>query len=176
VCNKQPLCGWASKSALVHCEVRAMTKHTESVEQLYYVWGRNWNWRNSWAREDSTVTDEINIWFAVRIKKLLLRHREIGHEYCDVTEFSNFMEQNPSWVASSFSAGQEIPLIFMSLKVRYRVDKSSLRAFVSILDTVHCLFYIKCITNIYESIRVACITVNILKSIKMTVGCKNKYV
>jgi hypothetical protein len=36
----------------------------------------------------------------------------------------NFIEQSPSWEASSSSAGQEIPHILLKLKVHYRVHNS----------------------------------------------------
>jgi hypothetical protein len=65
---------------LVLCEVRTKAEVTvkdrayNTAYTLSYIWGTSWGWRNSWAlnilhTDGSTPIDEINAWFAIKIKK-----------------------------------------------------------------------------------------------------------
>jgi hypothetical protein len=54
------------------------------------------------------------------------------------TEWTNFMNQSPSWEANRFSGTQEIPRILWDPKVHYRIHNSLPPVLIlSKIDAVH---------------------------------------
>jgi hypothetical protein len=59
---------------------------------------------------------------------------------CGTHKYTTYINQNPSWKASSFSAGQEILLILWNLKVHCRAHNSQLPVpILSQINPVHAL-------------------------------------